>query len=147
MFAATLTIGAVDWMKGLEHQWFSTMYGVYYFAGSVWVSLITIYVIALLMKNYGPLKDVVQKKTLKDNATLFFAFTVFYAYIHFSQYFLIWNASIPEETFWYVKREQGPWWDVGMLIIFGHFFVPFLTLLRQDVKVNHVIMILSLIHI
>ena len=141
VFAATLTIGAVDWMKGLEHQWFSTMYGVYYFAGSVWVSLITIYVIALLMKNYGPLKDVVQKKTLKDNATLFFAFTVFYAYIHFSQYFLIWNASIPEETFWYVKREQGPWWDVGMLIIFGHFFVPFLTLLRQDVKVNHVIMI------
>jgi len=141
VFAATLTIGAVDWMKGLEYQWFSTMYGVYYFAGSVWVSLITIYIIALLMKKFGPLKDVVQTKTLKDNATLFFAFTVFYAYIHFSQYFLIWNASIPEETFWYVKREQGPWWDVGMLIIFGHFFVPFLTLLRQDVKVNHVIMI------
>ena len=92
VFAATLTIGAIDWMKGLEHQWFSTMYGVYYFAGSVWVSLITIYVIALRLKTHGPLKDVVQKKTLKDNATLFFAFTVFYAYINFSQYFLIWNA-------------------------------------------------------
>ena len=141
VFATTLTVGAVDWMKGLEHQWFSTMYGVYYFAGSVWVSLITIYVIALMMKDYGPLKDVVQKKTLKDNATLFFAFTVFYAYIHFSQYFLIWNASIPEETFWYVKREQGPWWNVGMLIIFGHFFVPFLALLRQDVKTKPEIMI------
>ena len=49
-------------MKGLEHQWFSTMYGVYYFAGSVWVSLITIYVIALMMKNFGPLKDVVRKR-------------------------------------------------------------------------------------
>ena len=141
VFAATLTIGAIDWMKGLEHQWFSTMYGVYYFAGSVWVSLITIYVIALRLKTHGPLKDVVQKKTLKDNATLFFAFTVFYAYIHFSQYFLIWNASIPEETFWYVKREQGPWWWVGMLIIFGHFFVPFLALLRQDVKVRSEVMI------
>ena len=141
VFATTLTIGAVDWMKGLEHQWFSTMYGVYYFAGSVWVSLMTIYVIALFLKTYGPLKDVVQKKTFKDNATLFFAFTVFYAYIHFSQYFLIWNASIPEETFWYVKREQGPWWNVGMLIIFGHFFVPFLALLRQDVKVRPEIMI------
>ena len=140
VFATTLTIGAVDWMKGLERQWFSTMYGVYYFAGSVWVSLITIYVIALMMKNFGPLKDVVQKKTLKDNGTLFFAFTVFYAYIHFSQYFLIWNASIPEETFWYVKREQGPWWNVGMLIIFGHFFVPFLALLRQDVKVKPEVM-------
>ena len=83
IFAATLTIGAIDWMKGLEYQWFSTMYGVYYFAGSVWVSLITIYGISLFLKSYGPLKDVVQKTTLKDNATLFFAFTVFYAYIHF----------------------------------------------------------------
>ena len=141
VFAATLTIAAIDWMKGLEHQWFSTMYGVYYFAGSVWTSLITIYIIALFLKKTGPLKDIVRESTLKDNATLFFAFTVFYAYIHFSQYFLIWNAAIPEETFWYVKREDGPWWNVGMLIIFGHFFVPFLMLLRIDVKTRPEVMI------
>ncbi len=140
-FAATLTIGAIDWMKALEHQWFSTMYGVYYFAGSVWTSLITIYIITLFLKKTGPLKDIVRTSTLKDNATLFFAFTVFYAYIHFSQYFLIWNAAIPEETFWYVKREDGPWWNVGMLIIFGHFFVPFLMLLRIDVKTRPEVMI------
>ena len=141
VFAATLTIGVIDWMKGLEYQWFSTMFGVYYFAGSVWTSLITIYIISLFLKKIGPLRDVVQQSTLKDNATLFFAFTVFYAYIHFSQYFLIWNAAIPEETFWYVKREDGPWWNVGMLIIFGHFFVPFLMLLRIDVKTRPEVMI------
>ena len=141
VFAATLTIGAIDWMKGLEYQWFSTMFGVYYFAGSVWTSLITIYIITLFLKKAGPLKDIVRDSTLKDNATLFFAFTVFYAYIHFSQYFLIWNAAIPEETFWYVKREDGPWWNVGMLIIFGHFFVPFLMLLRIDVKTRPEVMI------
>ncbi|HJO10267.1 MAG TPA: hypothetical protein QGH16_10460 [Verrucomicrobiota bacterium] len=128
-------------MKALEHQWFSTMYGVYYFAGSVWTSLITIYIITLFLKKTGPLNDIVRTSTLKDNATLFFAFTVFYAYIHFSQYFLIWNAAIPEETFWYVKREDGPWWMVGMLIIFGHFFVPFLMLLRIDVKTRPEVMI------
>ena len=141
VFAATLTIGSIDWMKGLEYQWFSTMFGVYYFAGSVWTSLITIYMITLFLKKTGPLKDIVRDSTLKDNATLFFAFTVFYAYIHFSQYFLIWNAAIPEETFWYVKREDGPWWNVGMLIIFGHFFVPFLMLLRIDVKTRPEVMI------
>ncbi|MED5381454.1 MAG: hypothetical protein VYC47_02700 [Verrucomicrobiota bacterium] len=141
VFAATLTIAAIDWMKGLEYQWFSTMYGVYYFAGSVWTSLITIYIISLFLKKTGPLQDIVRTSTLKDNATLFFAFTVFYAYIHFSQYFLIWNAAIPEETFWYVKREDGPWWNVGMLIIFGHFFVPFLMLLRIDVKTRPEVMI------
>ena len=65
-----------------------------------------------------------------------FAFTVFYAYVSFFQYFIIWNANMPEETFWFVRRETGTWWDVGMIIIFGHFFLPFLALLRIDVKVS-----------
>jgi hypothetical protein len=67
---------------------------------------------------------------------LLFAFTVFYAYIHFSQYFIIWNANLPEETFWYVIREQGSWFYVGLVIIFGHFFLPFLALLRIDLKLT-----------
>jgi len=57
----------------------------------------------------------------------------------FCQYFIIWNANIPEETFWYVLREKGTWWDVSMIIIFFHFFLPFLMLLRIDwkLKVDH----------
>ena len=134
LFAFTLTLGAFYWMKSLEYQWFSTMYGVYYFAGSVWTTLATTYIIALVLKRTGHLAPIIQKKTFHDCGVLFFAFTVFYAYIHFSQYFLIWNAAIPEETFWYAKRESGVWWEVGLLIIFGHFFVPFVYLLRIDTK-------------
>jgi len=73
--------------------------------------------------------------------TLFFAFTVFYAYITFSQYFIIWNGNIPEETFWYWIREQGTWFWVSMIIIFGHFFVPFLTILRIDAKSTPLVMV------
>ena len=134
IFAGSLTFAVFYWMKSLEHQWFSTMYGVYYFAGSVWTTLATTYIIAFVLKKTGHLAPIIQHSTFKDIGTLFFAFTVFYAYIHFSQYFLIWNAAIPEETFWYVKRENGVWWSVGMLIVFGHFFVPFLSLLRIDAK-------------
>jgi hypothetical protein len=140
-FALSLTLGAIMWVKALEHQWFSTMYGVYYFAASVWTTLATLYVILLVLQKAGPLSQVLQPKHFKDMGTLFFAFTVFYAYIHFSQYFLIWNAAIPEETFYYVKREVGTWWQIGMILIFGHFFVPFLTLLRIDVKMSLPIMI------
>jgi len=140
IFAVTLTLGAIYWMKSLEHQWFSTMYGVYYFAGSVWVTLATTYLLAAIFQRTGHLTDVLRDTTFKDIGTLFFAFTVFYAYIHFSQYFLIWNAAIPEETFWYVKRENGIWWSLGMLTIFGHFFVPFLAMLRIDVKKSLTVM-------
>jgi hypothetical protein len=135
-----LTLGAIFWMKSLQHAWFSTMYGVYYFAGSVWVSLATAYVIALYLKR-GVLRDVLHKRQFHDLGVLLFAFTVFYAYIHFSQYFLIWNAAIPEETYWYVLRERGSWWDICMLIVFGHFFLPFLTLLRIDAKLSFAVMV------
>jgi hypothetical protein len=137
--AFSLTLECFLLMKSLMHQFFSTMYGVYYFAGSFWTTMATFYGILLWIGN-KQLKPVVLKRTYHDTAVLFFAFTVFYAYIHFSQYFLIWNAALPEETFWYVKREQGTWWDVGMLLLFGHFFFPFLVLLRIDVKLTSWIM-------
>ena len=134
VFALTLTCAAVMWMKGLQQQWFSTMYGVYYFAGSVWLMLATAYVITMILDRQGVLTDVLHEHQYYFLGSLLFAFTVFYAYIHFAQYFIIWNGNMPEETFWYVVRERGTWFWVGIVIIFGHFFIPFLALLRIDVK-------------
>lgn len=133
VFAFTLTAAAIFWMKSQEHQWFSTMYGVYYFAASVWVALGTSYAMALAMKRTNTI-PVIAREQLHCIAQWLFAFTVFYAYIHFSQYFLQWNAAMPEETFWYAKREQGTWAYVSWVIILGHFLVPFLTMLRIDAK-------------
>ena len=140
-FALTLTLAAILWMKALQHEWFSTMYGVWYFAASVWVALPTVYLIAVILKRQGPLRDVVQEKQIYFIGSLMLAFTVFWAYISFGQYFIIWNANIPEETFWYVLREKGTWWDVSMVIIFFHFFLPFLMLLRIDWKLKLTIMV------
>jgi hypothetical protein len=140
LFAFLVTLGVIMWMKGLEHQWFSTMYGVYYFAGSVWTTLATIYVITMALSRMNILKAVLHKHQFYYLGSLFFAFTVFYAYVTFSQYFIIWNANMPEETFWYQQREQGTWFWWSMIIIFGHFFLPFLSLLRIDMKENFAVM-------
>ncbi len=134
LYAVTLTIAVVMWMKSLQYQWFSTMYGVYYFAGSVWMSLATAYVITMILDRRGDISEALHEHQYYFLGSLLFAFTVFYAYIHFSQYFIIWNGNMPEETFWYAVRERGTWFWVGLVIIFGHFFVPFLALLRIDVK-------------
>ncbi len=139
-FALTLSLAAIMWMKAIEHQWFSTMYGVYYFAASVWTTLATVYLITMVLSRMGVLRDVLHEHQFYFIGSLLFAFTVFYAYIHFCQYFIIWNANMPEETFWYLQREQGTWWWVGMALIFGHFFLPFLSMLRIDVKETFVLM-------
>ncbi len=135
-FAVTLTLGVIFWVKALEHQWYSTMYGVYYFAESVWTTVATLWVITSILTRTGHLKGIVNKNTMHCLGLLWFAFTVFYTYVHFSQYFLQWNANLPEETFFYIKRQQGSWWQICLIIIFGHFLLPFLTLLRIDAKIN-----------
>ena len=140
-FAFTLTFGAIMWMKALQHQWFSTMYGVHYFAGSVWLTLATVYVITMILDRQRVLSKVLHEHQYYFLGTLMFAFTVFYAYVTFSQYFIIWNANMPEETFYYVMREKGTWFFVSLVIIFGHFFLPFLALLRIDIKSNFGLMV------
>ena len=138
-YGFSLTLGIIMLMMSLQWQFFSTMYGVYYFAGSFWLTLATLYGLA---RWFGTreLKPVIFPRQIHDIAVLFFAFTVFYSYIAFSQYFLIWNAAIPEETFWFVDREKGSWWQVGLTLLFGHFFLPFLVLLRIDTKMSIAIM-------
>jgi hypothetical protein len=141
-FALSLTLAAIMWMKGLTDEWYSTMYGVCYFAASVWTTLPTVYVIVMILQRTGALKGIVSEKTYYFIGSLFFAFTVFWAYVNFAQYFIIWNANMPEETFWYVLREKGTWDYVGKyVIIFGHFFIPFLLLLRIDWKLKLSVML------
>jgi hypothetical protein len=142
LFALTVTLASIMWMKGLMDEWYSTMYGVCYFAASVWTTLPTVYVIALILQRTTVLGKLIKIKTYYMIGSLFLAFTVFWAYVNFAQYFIIWNANMPEETFWYNLRAVGTWDLVGKyIIIFGHFFIPFLMLLRIDWKLKLVTML------
>jgi hypothetical protein len=134
LYAFTLSLAAIMWMQSLQYQWHSTMYGVYYFAGCVWFALAVLYVLASAMDRRGWLHATMRREQFYLLGSLLLAFTVFSAYIHFGQYFIIWNGNIPEETYWYVVRERGSWFAVGLTLVFGHFLLPFLALLRIDVK-------------
>lgn len=132
----TLTFAAVYWIKSLEYHWFSTMYGVWYFANCMRGAYSCTILIMVWLYNRGDLKGILHTDHWHSVGKMMFAFTVFWAYISFSQYFLIWNANVPEETFWYNLREYGDWWGVGLVLVFGHFLVPFLLLLSYSRKVN-----------
>jgi len=132
----TLTFAAVYWIKSLEYHWFSTMYGVWYFANCMRGAYSLGVLIMLWLWNRGDYKGIIHEDTWHSIGKMMLAFTVFWGYIAFSQYFLIWNANVPEETFWYNLREYGDWWWIGMVLVFGHFLVPFLALLSYRFKVT-----------
>lgn len=141
--AITLSLAAIYWIKSLEYHWFSTMYGVWFFANCVRGALAIGVLMLLALYKRGDLKGILNTNHLHSVGMLIFAFSVFWAYVTFSQYFLIWNANVPEETFWYNLREitragePSQWKYVGMLILFGHFLFPFLFLLSYKNKIVH----------
>ena len=141
--ALSLTFGAFDMFMSLEYQWFSTMYGVWFFSSGIRAALAVTILGCLYLLRKGSLKGIYKQAHQYDLACLSLAFTVFWAYISFSQYFLIYSANIPEETFWYNIREINPntgersaWFWVSMGLIFGHFLFPFLYLLFYRNKIN-----------
>jgi hypothetical protein len=139
-YALTVTFAAVDWIMALDYTWFSTMWGVYHFAGCAWSSMALMILIVTYLRSIGYLHQVVSEEHYHLMGKLLFAFTVFWAYIAFSQYFLIWYANIPEETRFYFIRNTGAWRNVSIFIVVGHFILPFLLLLSQPRKKNPLIM-------
>lgn len=134
LYAITVTFAAFDWLMSVSPHWFSTMFGVYYFAGAFQASLALLIVVVLLLKRAGLLRGVVTVEHLHDLGKFLFAFTVFYAYIAYCQYFLIWYANIPEETFWYRERWEHGWSKPAVIMIFTTFVIPFVTLLAREAK-------------
>ena len=141
--ALALTFAAFDWFMSLEYHWFSTMFGVWFFAGSMRAGLAVTIIICFFQSTRGQLKGIYNQAHRYDLACLSLTFTIFWAYISFSQYFLIYQANIPEETFWYQIREINPiteekitWWWVSMGLVFGHFLAPFLYLLWYRNKID-----------
>ena len=134
LFALSLNFAAFDLLMSLDPHWFSTIFGVYYFAVSVVAFLAVMPKILYGMQTQGILKNAVTVEHYHDFGKLLFGFNVFWAYIAFSQYMLIWYGNLPEETEWFLKRQTGEWTTVSLILIFGHFVVPFLLLVSRFIK-------------
>jgi len=134
LFALCLTFGAYDWLLGLEYRWFSTMFGVYIFAGAAGSSMSLLVLVISALRNAGYLRNVVTIEHYHIMGKWMLAFSIFWAYIAFGQYMLIWYANMPEETQFFLVRNTESWWYLSMLLVIGRFFGPFAILLLQSIK-------------
>ena len=134
VLALTQTFASIDWIMSLTPHWYSTIFGVYFFAGSFVGFIALLSVVASAMRGVGLLDTVISAEHLQDIGKLLFGFTAFWAYIAFSQFFLIWYPNLPEETIWYKERLEGSWSTISLLLMAGHFGVPFFYLMGRAVK-------------
>lgn len=136
VFALTLTFAAFDWMMSMEPTWYSTIYGVQYFAVAAVIAHAVVILLTMGLRRAGLIGDAINVEHYHDAGKLLFGFVVFWAYISFSQFMLIWYAGIPEEATYYHLR----WWGGGgfltmsVLLILAGFVVPFFVLLSRNTK-------------
>ncbi len=134
IFALTTAFAGFDWLMSLDFKFFSTMWGVYFFAGANFGAIATVTALLAWIRSKRKLEGVVTTEHFHDLGKLMFSFSVFWAYIAFSQYFLIWYSNIPEETAFYLHRKENGWQFLTYFLIMGHFFTPFLILIHRPVK-------------
>lgn len=133
VMALSVTFGGIDWLKSLNHHWYSTMWGVYLFAGAAGSSMAVIILVCKWLKSLGYLKPVTEEH-FHTMGKFIFAFTVFWGYIGYSQYMLITYANIDEETIYFRLRNTESWTYLSHFLVFGRFFFMFVPLLFQGVK-------------
>lgn len=134
VFAVTYSWTSVDWIASLEPHWASTIFALTSLAGLALSGVAVATVLAIHLRRRGPWRDVLTDDHLHDAAKLLFAFSLFWSYVHYSQYLLIWYTNVPEETSWYERRLHGMWWTTGALSFALNGAVPFLALLLRRVR-------------
>lgn len=135
LFGLSLTFAAFDWFMALQPEWPSTIFGVWFFSSSVVSGLATLVLLSATFRASGVTGKAITTEHFHDLGKLLFGFNCFWAYISFSQFFLIWYASIPEETvYFHIRWGDGPWKLVSLAIVFLHFFVPFVLLISRNAK-------------
>jgi len=136
LFAISVSLFAIDWLMSLEPHWFSTMFGVYYFTGTILTALAVMTYLVVTLSEKGFFFKGINENHYYSFGALLFALLSFWAYIAFSQFMLIWYANLPEENFWFIARWQNGWEYVSIAIVLIHFWIPYFLLVSRPSKMN-----------
>lgn len=134
LFAIGYSLLSIDLMMSLSPHWFSTIFGVYCWAGLFYSGLAMLAIWVVVLRKKGIINSYVTEDHLHDIGKLMFAFLVFWGYIGFSQYMLIWYANLPEETFYFITRLEGGWKGVSVALVLVKFVIPLFLLICRPAK-------------
>lgn len=134
LLGLTVTFASVDWVMSLDPHWFSTLFGLWFLVGMALTALAFSIVVASLLHNNAHVARALSTDRMHDYGTLLFAFVMLWAYLSYSQFLIIWSANLPEEIPYYLSRFGAGWKTVALLIVLGHFVLPWLLLLFRTNK-------------
>ncbi|MEM6455273.1 MAG: hypothetical protein AAF772_09295 [Acidobacteriota bacterium] len=134
LFILLGTLASVDFIMSQDPHWFSSLFGAAWAAGQALSAFAFMIPMMIFLMNRKPLEGLITKKQFHDYGKFMLAFVMVWAYFTLSQYLIIWSGNLPEEILWYIHRNEHGWKLISVLLVVGHFFLPFALLLSQDLK-------------
>ncbi len=129
-----VTFMSVDWVMSLDPHFYSTIFGVLTLGGQGVSTLAFTILVLQGLSNSRPVSEVADAERFHDFGKLLLGFVMLWAYFNVSQLLIIWSANLPEEIPWYIERLQGHWAPWAVVVLVGHFVLPFMLLLSRDLK-------------
>ena len=134
LYGFTITFAAIDWIMSIDPSWISTIFGLSFLIGQVLSALCFAVVVERILFRYKPMSELLKPEQVHDHGKFMLAFIMVWAYFAFSQWLIIWAGNLPEEITWYMRRLNGGWGYVGLVLVLFHFAVPFVFLISRPFK-------------
>jgi hypothetical protein len=136
LYAFTISFAAIDWIMSLDPSWISTIFGLVILIGEVLSAMCFAVVVERILFNYKPMSEMLRPDFVHDHGKWMLTFVMVWAYFNYSQWLIIWAGNLPSEITYYVRRLNGGWGYVGLMVVIFHFAVPFAILLSRPFKRN-----------
>jgi hypothetical protein len=134
LYVVLTSLAAIDWLMSLDSHWYSTIFGFILVAGQALCALSFAVAVLSMLVPREPMANVLRRVHFHDLGKLMLAFVMLWAYFSFSQFLIIWAGNLPEEITFFLARLRNGWQYVSLLIVVGHFALPFMLLLSADLK-------------
>jgi len=136
LYAFTISFAAIDWIMSLDPSWISTIFGLVILIGEVLSAMCFAVVVERILFDYKPMSEMLRPDFVHDHGKWMLTFIMVWAYFNYSQWLIIWAGNLPSEITYYVRRLNGGWGYVGLMVVIFHFAVPFAILLSRPFKRN-----------
>lgn len=136
LYGFTISFAAIDWVMSLDPSWISTIFGLVILIGEVLSAMAFAVVVERILFDYKPMSEMLTPDFVHDHGKWMLAFTMVWAYFNFSQWLIIWAGNLPSEITFYLRRINGGWQMMGLILVFLGFVVPFAMLLSRPFKRN-----------
>jgi hypothetical protein len=133
-YILTMTFASVDWLMSIDAHWYSTIFGFILVAGQGLAAFAFVIAVLAALSGTDPYSKYITPRHFHDLGKFLLAFVMLWAYFSFSQFLIIWAGNLPEEITFFKERLEHGWQAVSLVLLLGHFILPFTLLLSRDLK-------------